>query len=219
MTVPWTGAFLMEQTLLRRLVEDAKAGDCEAFRRIVILHEQMVLRVAQRLLLNFEDAKDAAQEVFLRLHRTLMRFDEHKELGPWLYRMTVNICRDQMRRTKLDVPLEAVEGSAETLSSNPEQAAVKAQQYRLILNALAELSPREREAVVLRDLEGKSTKEVAAILGSSEVTVRSQLSTGRAKIKSFVMARMGKVKWRGMLRRRSWLSMCGRISLKKRAGR
>ena len=193
MAVPWMGHFVMEGNLLRQLVRDAKAGDVASFERIVILHECLVLRVAQRILLNGEDAKDAAQEVFIRLHRTLSRFDEEKDLGPWLYRLTVNVCRDLLRRGKRNVPLDIVSDSADA-TPDPEQSAVAAQQYRMVLDALRELSPREREAVVLRDLEGRSTGEVAEILGSSETTVRSQLSTGRTKMKNYVTARLGRRK-------------------------
>ena len=189
MAVAWMGHFVMEGNLLRQLVRDAKAGDAASFERIVILHECLVLRVAQRILLNGEDAKDAAQEVFIRLHRTLSRFDEEKDLGPWLYRLTVNVCRDVLRRGKRNVSLDIVSDSADA-APDPEQSAVAAQQYRIVLDALQELSPREREAVVLCDLEGRSTEEVAEILGSSETTVRSQLSTGRIKMKNYVTARL-----------------------------
>lgn len=187
----WMGHFVMEQSLLRRLVRDAKAGDAASFERIVVLHERLVLRVAQRLLLNSEDAKDAAQEVFIRLHRTLGRFDEEKELGPWLYRMTVNICRDLRRGSKRMVVLEPAQDAMDG-SVDPEVSASIAQQYRMVLAALGQLTPREREVIVLRDLEGRSTGDVAGILGSSEGTVRSQLSSGRVKIRNYMEARLGK---------------------------
>jgi RNA polymerase sigma-70 factor (ECF subfamily) len=187
------GPFVMEQSLLRQLVRDAKAGDRTSFERIVVLHERLVLRVAQRLLLNGEDAKDAAQEVFIRLHSTLGRFDEEKDLGPWLYRLTVNICRDVMRRSKREMPIESAHDAANE-SPDPEQSAMAAQQYQIVLNALRELPEREREVIVLRDLEGRSTREVAEILGSAEATVRSQISTGRVKMKNYVTARLGRRK-------------------------
>src|SRR5438270_7259631 len=107
------GHFVMERSLLRQLVRDAKAGDVLSFERIVALHECLVLRVAQRILLNGEDARDAAQEVFIRLHRTLGRFDEDRELGPWLYRLTVNVCRDTLRRGKQGVSLDSISDSAD----------------------------------------------------------------------------------------------------------
>jgi RNA polymerase sigma-70 factor (ECF subfamily) len=66
------------------------------------------------------------------------------------------------------------------------------QRRELIAAALDGLTPRERDAIVLRDLEGLSTAEVARTLGSTEATVRSQISTGRVKIKTFVMARLGR---------------------------
>ncbi|MBV8550074.1 MAG: sigma-70 family RNA polymerase sigma factor [Acidobacteriaceae bacterium] len=193
MAVPWMGQFMVEQGLLRQLVRNAKAGDAASFERIVILHERMVLRVAQRLLINPEDAKDAAQEVFIRLHRTLDRFHDDSELGPWLYRITVNICRDAMRRAKQTLPLGAAQDRLHA-ARNPEESAAAAQQYEMVLAALGELTQREREVIVLRDLEGCATSEVAGILGSSETTVRSQLSTGRVKIKNYVAARLGRWK-------------------------
>ena len=66
----------------------------EAFDRILLAHERLVLRTALRLLGRLEDAEDASQEVFLRLHRALRRLDEERDLKPWLYRVTVNVCRD-----------------------------------------------------------------------------------------------------------------------------
>ena len=185
------GHFVMEQNLLRQLVKDAKAGDAASFERLIILHDRLVLRIAQRLLLNREDAKDAAQEVFVRLHRMLGRFNEDKELGPWLYRMTVNICRDIRRGSKRTVPLEPAHDSMD-ISLDPEASAAISQQYRMVLTALGQLTPREREVIVLRDLEGRSTGEVAGILGSSEATVRSQLSTGRVKIRNYIETRLRK---------------------------
>ena len=181
----------MEPSLLRQLVKQAKAGDRACFERIVILHERLVLRVAQRLLLNREDAKDAAQEVFIKLHRAMSRFDEEKELGPWLYKLTVNVCRDLQRSSRREIAIEGMPDYA-SATPNPEQSAVAAQEYQMVLQALSGLTNREREAVVLRDLEGRSTREVAAILGSSEATVRSQLSTGRIKLKNYVTKRIGR---------------------------
>ena len=179
----------MEPSLLRQLVREAKAGDRACFERLVILHERTVLRVAQRLLLNGEDAKDAAQEVFMKLHRSLDRFDEEKDLGPWLYRVTVNVCRDVRRKSRSEVALESTLDVASE-AMDPEQSAAAAQQHQMVLEALSELTHREREAVVLRDLEGRSTQEVAEILKTSEGTVRSQVSTGSVKLKNCVMLRL-----------------------------
>ncbi len=182
---------MLEQTLLRQWIKEAKAGDVAAFERIMLLHEGMVLRTAQRLLLNSEDAKDAAQEVFVRLHGKLTQLREERELIPWLYRVTVNVCLDQKRRARRTVRMEEAREIADQ-ALDPERALTLAQERALVMSALGELSDRERAVIVLRDLEGCATSEVAQILGSSETTVRSQLSMGRMKIRKFVTARLRK---------------------------
>jgi RNA polymerase sigma-70 factor (ECF subfamily) len=81
-----------------RLLKLARSGDMAAFERIMVHHERHVLLTALRLLGRWEDAQDAAQEVFIRLYKYLHRFDEKREFLPWLYRMTVNVCRDISRK-------------------------------------------------------------------------------------------------------------------------
>ncbi len=186
MTAQATGTFLIE----RRLMEDARGGDLVAFDRLVALHEEMVLRVAQRLLLNRDEARDAAQEVLMRLHHYLPGIEADRALKPWLYRVTVNVCRDFQRKWRKHASL----GEADAVRSqepNPEDAAYMAQAARLLLGALTGLTPREREVIVLRDLEAKTTREVAEILHSSEGTVRSHLSTGRARLRDLLSAHLG----------------------------
>lgn len=180
---------MQEPSLLRDLIRKAKVGDLHSFEGLVILHQALVLRVAQRLLLNREDAQDAAQEVFLRLHHSLKHFEQEQEFAPWLYRMTVNICHDVRRRRKREIPLEdAMEAPA--MSPDAEATVLLQQQQEMVVAALDSLSERERVAIVLRDLEGLSTAEVAAATGVSEGTVRSQISMGRVKIRNYVAARL-----------------------------
>ena len=174
-------------------VERAREGDQEAFACLVERHERMVLRTGLRLLGRLDLAQDAAQEAFLRLHRHLSRFDSSRELGPWLYRIVVNVCRDLSRRQRWP-RLRGLEEAREVRSPDSDEAALQEavarnEQRRVVQAALRALSPREREAIVLRDLEGLPTSEVARVLGSSEGTVRSQISTGRLKIKHYVEAR------------------------------
>ncbi len=191
MAIPSLDQLMLEPDLLRQLIRGAKAGEAASFERLVILHERRVLRLAQRLLLNREAARDAAQDVFIRLHRKLGSVSEDKELGPWLYRMTVNICIDLLRRSKDELPIDLVPEMADE-DDNPERAAAMREEGQLVLAALKGLTPKERQAIVLRDLEGYSTAEVAGILGSSEATVRSQISTGRVKMKDFLTTKLGR---------------------------
>lgn len=170
------------------LVERARDGDAGAFERLLRIHERRVLSTAWRLLGRLEDAEDAAQEVFLRLYRYLDRFDARRALEPWLYRMTVNVCRDLGRRQR-PRPI-SLEGSPEIVrmaaaEPDPAARATLAEERRIAEEALRTLAEKERAALVLRDVEGLSTREVAGILGSSELTVRSQISRARVKIHKY----------------------------------
>jgi RNA polymerase sigma-70 factor (ECF subfamily) len=172
------------------LIVRAKAGDKTAFDQIIISHQRRVISLAWRLLGNQEDARDAAQETFLRVYKSFGRFDPAQDFNGWLYRIAVNVCRDLARKRRGDhFSLEAgVESGviAEPVSPhNTESAALLAQEQDILRRALGTLPEKERAAIVLRDLEGLETEEVARILGSSPTTVRSQISAARAKIKAF----------------------------------
>ncbi len=160
-------------------------GDLEAFDQLMRAHEKQVLGTALRLLGNLEDAQDAAQEVFLRLYKSLNRLPDIQEIKPWLYRVTVNVCNDmhRARRRRAWEPLSGPDPVS--LQPDPELAWAHQERGRLVEIALKTLPEKERAAVVLRDLQGLSTREVAEILGSSEVTVRSQISVARGKLKKF----------------------------------
>lgn len=169
------------------LVAEAKSGDRAAFDSLVLQFERQVLRTAWRLLGNLEDAQDASQDVFLRLYKYLGRFDEERSLSPWLYRVTVNCCRDiaKKRATWGDLPLRP--GYEEQIA-DPEGGDFLAEdldQRKIISEGLKTLSEKERAALVLRDIEGLSTREVAESMGSTEMTVRSHISRARVKMKKY----------------------------------
>jgi RNA polymerase sigma-70 factor, ECF subfamily len=175
---------------LERTLERAQAGDRGAFDAIITLHQRRVVMTAWRLLGRLEDAEDAAQEVFLRLFRCLNRFDGKRDLAPWLYRMTVNVCHDVRRKRERTSALSIHEvrtpSAATTVRSDADENILEAERRSMMEAGLATLAEKERAAIVLRDIEGLSTKEVARILGSSETTVRSQISVARVKIKRFI---------------------------------
>jgi len=169
------------------LLDRAKSGDAAAFEDIVIRYERQLYRTALRLLGHREDAQDAVQEVFLRFHKYLARFDETRELEPWLYRITVNACRTIGKKRRRAAAIEIEKAPAEDVASPCRgEAAVELDEARqIVVEGLKRLSEKERAALVLRDIEGLSTKEVARILGSSETTVRSQISRARVKMKRY----------------------------------
>ena len=181
---------------ITELLRLAKAGDLGAFEQIMRLHERRVLRTALRLVHRPEDAQDAAQEVFLRLHRHIRKLDDNRDVTPWLYRVTVNVCHDlnRKRQGSATVSLEAIVGvGREPPASEPSpyQRAADAEEWRIMSRALAALPAGQRQALVLRDLEGLPASEVAEILGTSEVTVRTQVCRARLRLKQVRERLMG----------------------------
>lgn len=186
-------ALTRNQTPFGVLVERAAAGDTAAFEQIMIHSQQRVMALSWRILGNEADARDASQEVFLRVYKYLGRFKQDQDFFAWLYRITVNVCRDllKQRQNRTDRFRSLSEDPAEEMfdipfaDANAEQALIQAQRRELISRAIATLPFKERASIVLRDIEGRSTDEVAQILKSSSATVRSQISSARRKIRDY----------------------------------
>jgi RNA polymerase sigma-70 factor (ECF subfamily) len=153
-----------------------------AFDEVVRRSEARILRIAYRILGSWADAEDVAQDVFIRLHRHGLSFPDDGSLNSWLYRVTVNRAIDRSRSVR---PQDAL---TEVSSHDPsaETELLRTEQKRLLMAALGTLPPKERAAVVLREIEGISTADVAAALGSSEETVRSQVSRAIARLRKLL---------------------------------
>jgi RNA polymerase sigma-70 factor (ECF subfamily) len=169
----------MQATAL--MFEIAQAAD-DAFDRVVRQREEQLLRIACRMLGNWADAEEVAQDAFLRLHRHGLEFPNEAALGAWLYRVTVNLCVDRSRRAH---PAQVL---PELRAANPSAEAelLRDEQKRLLMAALSELPAKERAAVILREIEGLPTPDVAEILGSTEGTVRSQVSKAMVRLRSLL---------------------------------
>jgi RNA polymerase sigma-70 factor (ECF subfamily) len=178
------------QTAIAQLVARARTGDAAAFEELMICTQHRVVATAWRMLGDREDARDAAQEVYLRVFKYLARYDATQDFHGWLYRITLNVCRDVARKRHtrdegsnwFDAPAHE-QASAHT--EDVEAQTLRAQQRALVVRALETLPEKERAALVLRDLEGLETEEVARILRTRPVTVRSQVSSARAKIRRY----------------------------------
>ncbi len=184
-------ALTHNQPALIRLIERAVAGDTAAFEQIMINSQQRVMAMTWRMLGNEADARDASQEVFLRVFKYLRRFNHDQDFFAWLYAITVNVCRDISKKQRHHTDRVTAlpgdfddEGFISELASAQEMLETS-QQRDLISQAISTLSQRERATIVLRDIEGLSTEEVARIMNSSSTTVRSQISTARKKIKIY----------------------------------
>jgi RNA polymerase sigma-70 factor (ECF subfamily) len=177
------------------LVQRTLGGDAAAFEQLILRYERRVFTLAMKLLGSTDDAQDAAQEVFLRVFKYLHRFDIQKPIEPWLLQMTVNVCRNigRDRQRRWNTFPETVETQTAVVQESPgPHAGIAEEQERLMLwKALDSLPDKERLAVILRDIDGRKTSEVALILGSSETTVRSQISRGRVRLKEAIDQMLG----------------------------
>jgi RNA polymerase sigma-70 factor (ECF subfamily) len=173
---------MLEAALTTAGVSDERS---DSFSQVLRERQAQVLRTAFRVLGNWADAEDVAQEVFLRLHRHGLRFANEAALGAWIYRVTVNLCIDRSRTAR--PAAEIRDATSKEISA--ETALIRKQQKQRLMSALAALPVRERTAVVLREIEELSTAEVAAALGTTEGTVRTQVMKAMSKLRQILSGR------------------------------
>lgn len=178
---------------LAHLIERAVAGDMAAFEEIMKHSEKRVMRMTWRMLGNEADARDATQEVFLRVYKHLGRFKQDQPFFAWVYQITLNVCRDiAKKRRNYAAQSTSLESSGHEAAyevsdeqGDAEETLIRAQERELIMKAIASLPEKERAAILLRELEELRTDEVARIMRSTSTTVRSQISSARKKIKVY----------------------------------
>jgi len=177
-----------------RLVERARAGDDQAFGALVNRYERSLIRVLTRLVHDEELARDLAQETFWRVYNRLDRFDTSRRFGPWLFRVGVNLGLDGLRRIG-PPPTSSIDGASgegrrafELADPDPRVRDELAQEVRFVLERLP---AAYRAILVLKDLEGFSTGEVAAIVNRREATVRWRLAKAREQFRELWERRQG----------------------------
>ena len=176
----------------KALVQQAKAGDRNAFAALVSAYESKIYNLALRYLGNREDAMDASQEVFLRVFRFLPGFQEESGFSTWIYRIGVNVCKDmlvkQSKRNEQSIEVEDEEEERRTIDIvdcrySPEQILENAELKTILSSAIASLPEQQREVVVLRDIQGLSYEEIASVLSLESGTVKSRLSRARENLR------------------------------------
>jgi RNA polymerase sigma-70 factor, ECF subfamily len=185
----------LEWELEGRIIREAQSGE-PGFEVLVKAFEKMVYRVAFRFLNNESDACDVAQEVFLRVHRSLPQFRGESSLSTWIYAITANLSKNAIRsrenREKVQVlaPEDEDTGQLPFWQRVPDHHSVapshRAENLELnaaIQKALALLPPDFREAVILRDLEDLEYQQIAEALKIDLGTVKSRIARGRSLLR------------------------------------
>jgi RNA polymerase sigma-70 factor (ECF subfamily) len=156
------------------------------------MHAGRVFGALRRFGLDADEADEVAQEVFLRAWRGIPRFEERSQFSTWLYRIAFNEAQRRLsRRSPRGVTSDPDEGDQiASLPDSPELApeaqALDREFEQTLERALGQLPPDWRAAVVLRDLEGLSTKEAAEIAGLGEAAFKSRLHRGRMQLRALL---------------------------------
>jgi RNA polymerase sigma-70 factor (ECF subfamily) len=163
------------------LITRAAGGDATAFQALVERHRSMVYRVAFQFAGNHHDAEDIAQEVFIKVYRSLQNFRHDAQLTSWLYRIVMNACIDHRRRQSSAGAPASPEEAEQTLLNTPEErpgpeARAYAGELADVLQAeIRRLPEGQRVVFVMRHHQGLKLCEIAHALGLAEGTVKRQL--------------------------------------------
>lgn len=173
----------------KELISLSQKGDIDAFEELVARYERKVYTIAYRYMGNPEDASDLAQETFLKVFKSIDKFRGESSFSTWIYRITANICKDELRKikrkpqTSLDQEVWLDEGSvvrqAVDEKPTPDEAFEQKELRNYLQDLIAKLSPEYRMVVVLRDINGYSYDEIAKITDTSLGTVKSRLNRAR----------------------------------------
>lgn len=188
----------------RVLVTRAKAGDRAAFATLLRRYERRVFHVANAMLRNADDAKDVCQEAFWKAHNALASFDGDAQFFTWMYRITVNLSIDYLRKRRGervefdDARANGEDGAADPtglsprrLGFDPHQALEDVELRKHLTAAIDKLSPAHRTVLVLREVEGLAYQEMADVVGCSIGTIMSRLFHARKNMQAYLLEAQG----------------------------
>ncbi|MDD6316921.1 MAG: sigma-70 family RNA polymerase sigma factor [Clostridia bacterium] len=180
----------------RELVERARAGDHDAFEQLVQQYERKVYITAHRLMGIDADAMDASQEVFIRVYRFLDTFNAESSFSTWLYRITINVCKDMLRRraVRAELPLELEDEENGTFVNeisdstyDPVEIYERAELRQVLRTGIDALPETYKQIILLRDIAGLSYEEIADTLQIEIGTVKSRLSRARERLRNYLL--------------------------------
>lgn len=176
-------------------VTRAKAGDQAAFASLFAHYERRIYAFAYRMMGDPDDAFDLTQETFLKAFRALDKTDDELNVNAWLHRIASNACMDVLRRRQRIrwLPWEGPkhERASSILADDPEGSVIGNETQRTVQRVLNTMSPRNRQAMVLREYEGLSCEDIGEIMGVSRSAVKSILFRGREEFRKLYLQQEG----------------------------
>lgn len=173
----------------------AARGDERAFEALIEPYMDSTYRLCLRMMGNEQDAADVAQEAIVRAWRSLSTYKGHSRFSTWLYRVTSNVCLDELRRRKRYAAeslqeMEEVGYEQVDTGDTPEIAVERAELRRELEMAIGQLSVEQRTALVLRDVQGLTYEKIAEILDLNLNTVKSRISRARMNLRTVLLEKV-----------------------------
>jgi RNA polymerase sigma-70 factor (ECF subfamily) len=169
-----------------QVVRDVLGGDREAYRLLVRRYGDALFGHALRMSGNQDEAADLVQQALVQGFKRLHTCREPERVGAWLFRIVANLCKDHVRSPRRrDVPLAAL-ASAVRGPSDPEADVQAAETRKHVWNALQALTPEQREAFVLKHVEGRSYEEIAAVMDLSVASLKMRVHRAREALKGLL---------------------------------
>lgn len=178
----------LEDQKLKDAARDVISGHNESFEIIVAALEKKVLATCYNFVNSIDEAQELAQEVFIKVFKSLGRFKFNSALSTWVYRICVNCCIDTINNKKRKFNNQAVNGEdtfkelSGQIKDPVDKIILKKEINEKLLNEIMKLSPKHREAIVLHDFNFLSCKEIAQVTKNSEGTIMSRLFHARKKL-------------------------------------
>ena len=167
------------------LVARSIGGDADSFNELILRWERPIYALAYRVIGREEDARDVCQETFLRAFRALGGFRGQAKFSSWLYRITLNLCRDWIRRERRHPVMQAPEdmdiiemAAATEPSESIEDLVARRALTREVERAMTQLTEEQRTAIILKEYHGLTFQEVADLVGCPLSTVKTRLYQG-----------------------------------------
>lgn len=165
------------------LVSQCIQGDSSAFEEIVTRYKKLVYSVVYKMITDKEEVHDVSQEVFIRLYKSLDKYNPEYKMSTWIVKITTNLCLDTLRKKKQDtVTLDDAIGVSSSVDT-PEESLIKSQRSQLIKKAINELPEKYKVLIILFHNNGMSYEEMTKILDEPMSIIKNRLYRARLMLK------------------------------------
>jgi RNA polymerase sigma-70 factor (ECF subfamily) len=183
----------------KNLIELSAKGNVEAFETLVQAHQKRVYNIALRMTKDPDDAQELSQDALVRAFVAIKKFRGESSFSTWLYRITMNVCTDFLRKRNKAVVVSLEQGAAGNENYNPVQLPEKSpgpdeltekkQLKEMVKQAMDLLSVEHRQVLILRDLMDLTYKDIANTLNVNEGTIKSRINRARDALKHIIIDR------------------------------